>query len=799
MKFSESWLREWVNPQISTKELAHQLTMSGLEVESIEPVAPALDKIVVGHVTSIEPHPDADKLQVCAVDVGQGKTLQIVCGASNVQIGGNYPVALKGAKLPDGLKIKKSKLRGVQSEGMLCSTKELHLAENADGLLSLPANAPVGTAISDYLQLNDQSIELSLTPNRGDCLSIIGVAREVGVLNRAEVIQHTVEMPAAVIPDEIAINIKATNACTHYVGSIIKNVNPAAETPLWLQEKLRRSGLRSLNPIVDVTNYVLLEMGQPMHAFDLDKLKGGIQVRMAKNGEKIDLLDGQHVNIAKNTLVIADDNGPVALAGIMGGADTAVSDASKNILLESAFFDPIQIASRARQYGLHTDSSHRFERGVDPDLQQRAMARAASLILEITGGEIGPVCEAKTSEYSSTRPPVTLKFSSIKRFLGIEIEQQIVEDILTRLGMTLSEISGEQSWSVAIPSYRFDIALEIDLIEEIARIHGYGKIPDSPPVVPSVMHEQPEAKVELNTLKQTLVTRGYQEAITYSFVDPTIQALLDPDAEIIKLSNPISADMSVMRTNLWVGLVNTAKYNMNRQQNRIRLFEVGQKFVPAGKNIQQENMLAGLISGTSTPEQWGEPSRSLDFYDLKNDVEALLNHTKSLSQFRFEAAGHPALHPGQSARIVVAEDGEKAKTIGMIGTMHPAIQEKMGLAQQIYLFELQINVLTKQLLPKFTEIPKFPTIRRDLAIIVDDDIKAQRISDCIINNSPPILKDVQLFDVYRGEGVDNHKKSMAYALTLQNIERTLTDSEVDTVISEIMSILNKELGATMRN
>jgi len=798
MKFSENWLREWVDPQISTKELAHQLTMSGLEVESIQPVAPALDKIVVGQVTSLEAHPDADKLRVCAVDVGQAKPLQIVCGAANVQKGGHYPVALKGAKLPDGMKIKKSKLRGVESEGMLCSAKELHLAESADGLLSLPTNAPVGTAISEYLQLNDQSIELGLTPNRGDCLSVMGVAREVGVLNRVEVNQQTLNMPSAVISDQVAINITAKHACTHYVGSIIKNVNSTTQSPIWLQEKLRRSGLRSLHPIVDVTNYVLLEMGQPMHAFDLDKLNGGIQVRMAKKGEKIDLLDGQKVSISDNTLVIADDKGPVALAGIMGGNDSAVTDETKNILLESAYFDPIQIASRARQYGLHTDSSHRFERGVDPELQQRAMARAVRLILEITGGEIGPMNEVKTSEHSPIRLPVTLKYSSIKRYLGIEIERQTVEDILTRLGMSLSAID-EQSWSVVIPSYRFDIALEVDLIEEIARIHGYGQIPDSVPDVPGVIQEQPEGKVEVDTLKRMLVTRGYQEAITYSFVDPGLLALLDPDGEPIKLSNPISADMSVMRTNLWVGLINVARYNMNRQQNQIRLFEVGQKFVPTGKNIQQENVLAGLISGTVIPEQWGEATRALDFYDIKNDVETLLNPTHTLSQIRFEAAQHPALHPGQSARIMSTVQDEKPKTIGMIGTLHPAIQEKLGLSQPIYLFELQIDILTKQLLPKFIEVPKFPTIRRDLAIIVDDDINAQRISDCIINNSPSILIGIQLFDVYRGEGIENHKKSMAYALTLQDIERTLTDNEVDTVLSEIMSILNKELGATMRN
>jgi len=798
MKFSESWLRQWVDPQISTQQLAHQITMAGLEVDSLEPVAPTLDKIVVGQVKSMEAHPDADKLRVCSVDVGKGKNLQIVCGAANVQVDGNYPVALIGAKLPDGLKIKKSKLRGVESEGMLCSAKELHLAESADGLYSLPANAPVGTKVSDYLQLNDHSVELSLTPNRGDCLSIVGVAREVGVLNRLEVKQHKHDMPAAVISDEISINIKAKSACTHYVGCVIKNVNPRAETPLWLQETLRRSGLRSLSAIVDVTNYVMLELGQPMHAFDLDKLQGGIQVRMAKDGEEINLLNEQHVKISKNTLVIADDKNPVALAGIMGGVQSAVSDDTKNIFLESAYFDPIQIASRARQYGLHTDSSHRFERGVDPDLQQRAMARAASLILEIAGGEIGPACDVKTPQYSSTRSPVELKYSSINRILGIEIERSTVEDILTRLGMTLTVID-EQSWSVAIPSYRFDITLEVDLIEELARVYGYDQIPDAPPIVPSVMHEQPEANIEIDTLKQTLITRGYQEAITYSFVDPSVHALLDPEGQSIKLSNPISADLSVMRTNLWVGLVNAAIHNMNRQQNRIRLFEVGQKFVPEGKELQQENMLAGLISGTIAPEQWGEPSRSVDFYDIKNDVEALLNHSKSSKQFRFETVKHPALHPGQSASIVSTEEGGIAKTIGTIGTLHPAIQEKLGLAQQIYVFELQIKDLSKKLLPNFTDIPKFPTIRRDLAIIVDDDINSQRISDCIISNSPPILRDVKLFDVYQGEGIDNHKKSMAYALTLQNIERTLTDSEVDTVISEIMSILNKELGATMRN
>lgn len=807
MKFSEQWLREWVNPPVTTQQLADQLTMAGLEVEAVESVAAELNAVVVGEVTAINKHPDADKLNVCTVDAGQDNTLQIVCGAANVTEKGKYPVALVGAVLPGNFKIKKAKLRGVPSAGMLCSAKELGMAEQADGLMTLPQDAPVGTAISEYLQLNDSTIELSLTPNRGDCLSIAGIAREVAVLNKATVTPCHSPPVAPSLDDTFNVEINAKAECPRYAGRVIRNINPQAETPMWLQERLRRSGVRSLGPVVDVTNYVLLELGQPMHAFDLEKLKGAINVRLARQGEAITLLDGQQLSLDEGTLVIADDNGPVALAGIMGGSDSAVSDQTHHIFLESAFFSPTCIAGRARSYGLHTDSSHRFERGVDPALQEFAIERATSLLLDIVGGEPGPVIIKHLDDYVPQRDAVLLRHGRLEKVLGIVLEKPVVDDILYRLEMEHVEQKG--AWTITPPSFRFDIEREEDLIEEVARVYGYDNIPVAYPQAPSVMSAQPESKISVERIQAALVDRGYQEAITYSFVDPKMQQPLLAGAVPIQLANPISTDMAEMRTTLWSGLLNAVAHNLNRQQTTVRLFETGLQFQQTDDGLKQEPMIAGVATGSAVPMQWGQKSADIDFYDIKSDVEAILELTGHPTSFIFKAQKHPALHPGQTAKIVrhiqlnqkhadnMSEENEQE--IGWIGALHPAIGAKLDVSQPVYLFELKLAAVTQRGIPHFQEIPKFPSIKRDLAIVVDEHVTAQAVSDCIHRVSTTLLSNLKLFDVYRGKGIDSGRKSLAFSLTLQDHTRTLTDQDVDVAIDEVLSTLNRELGATLRN
>jgi len=799
MKFSEQWLRQWVNPDVSTQQLAHQLTMAGLEVDAVEPVAPELKNVVVGRVVSLKPHPDADKLRVCEVDVGNPDVLTIVCGAANVEKDGRYPVALIGAELPGGFKIKKAKLRGVESFGMLCSAKEIALSEQAEGLLTLPADAPVGAPISDYLQLNDYSIELGLTPNRADCLSLRGIAREVAVLNNLPVSPVEPETITPTISDELPVDIQAAEHCPRYVGRVIKNINPRAQTPIWMQERLRRSGLRSISPVVDVTNYVLLELGQPMHAFDLTKLDKGIVVRLAFENEKLTLLDGQELTLKSGSLVIADHKQPQALAGIMGGNDSAVTDDTQHIFLESAYFSPSLLSGQARSYGLHTDSSHRFERGVDPQLQRMAVDRASELLLQITGGNPGPIIDICHSEFLPKREPIRIRHSRTRKVLGVVVDKDIVTQILKNLGMQVSvqDTNEGVEWQVVPPSFRFDIEREVDLIEEVARIYGYNKIPSTHLETSAIMVPVPEGKISLSRLKQVLVERNYQEAITYSFVDPVLQNLMNPQVDAIKLANPISADMSVMRTSLWSGLVQAALHNINRQQEYVRLFESGLRFVSQNDDISQEPMLAGICYGSAHPKQWAAASRVVDFFDVKNTVDSLLNLSSQADKFIYLKDKHLALHPGQSARIVRKQTDSQA-SVGWIGALHPAISQKLGLSQPLYLFELRLELIAYREIPIFREVSKFPAIRRDLAIVVDENLASQAVSDCIKRVAPDTLKNLQLFDVYKGQGIESGRKSLAYGLTLQKQDQTLTDDEVDAVIVKIMSILNKELGATLR-
>ncbi len=792
MKFSVQWLREWVNPSISTETLSKQLTMAGLEVDAESPVAGSFSGVVVGKVLSVEPHPQADKLQVCTVSIGEKEPLQIVCGAKNVHVGMLVPTACVGAVLPGNFKIKKAKLRGVPSMGMLCSEQEVGISDSAEGLMPLPNDAPVGSDIHDYLQLDDVTLELGLTPNRSDCLSISGIAREVGVLNRCELTTVDEVVMPTTISDQFPIEVMATQACPRYLGRIIKGINPNAITPLWMQERLRRSGLRSISPVVDVTNYVMIELGQPMHAFDLNKLSGGISIRLAKADEQIKLLNDGVAKLSDDTLVIADHHGAIALAGVMGGSESAVGDETVDLFLESAFFDPDTIAGKARHYGLHTDSSHRFERGVDPELPRRALERATLLLSEIVGGEIGPISEVVSEQHLPKRQPVTLRAPRIKRMLGVEFAEEEVTEILTRLGVKIEQ-AARGEWCATAPSFRFDIAIEADLIEELARIYGYENIPNTPPVAQIQINVLSEKEVTPQSIRQLFVDRDYQEAITYSFVDETKQKLLNPDAIAIKLANPISAEMSVMRSTLWTGLLQALGYNQNRQQKRIRFFEVGVKFCGQLANIKEEKVISGVVCGNRLAEQWGQKSAEVDFFDLKADVEALLALACGQA-FVFNSEQHPALHPGQSAAI----RDSAGKLCGFIGQLHPQITKQLGVEGNVFMFEISYAAIAERALPAFHELSKFPTVRRDIAVIVDENVSAQKISDCVKSAAGALLKELQLFDVYQGKGVDSGRKSVALGLTLQEFSRTLTDSEIDSVVVGVLSSLNENLGATLR-
>ena len=715
----------------------------------------------------------------------------IVCGAANVAVGMKAPTALVGARLPGGMEIRRAKLRGVESFGMLCSARELGLAETSEGLLPLPGDAPVGLDVVTYLGLDDVAIEVDLTPNRSDCLCVAGVAREVGVLTRQPVQSVTVEPVAPVIPDTFPVELEAPADCPRYVGRVVRNVDPAAQTPLWLRERLRRSGLRSISPVVDVTNYVLLELGQPMHAFDLDRLSGAIRVRRARAGESLTLLDGNPLSLDEDCLLIADDRGPIALAGVMGGLDSGVTAESRHIFFESAFFSPSVIAGRARRFGLATDASHRYERGVDFELQRRAIERATGLLVQIAGGECGPVIDRVSPEHLPTRAPITLRAARLSKILGIAVPDEAVADVLSRLGCRVEAQPG--GWRVTPPSFRFDLAIEVDLIEEVARVTGYEHVPSTAPVAHLNLRPVPETRVPLERLRGLLADRGYQEAITYSFVDPSLQAMLDPEEEVVRLANPISADMAVMRTTLWPGLLKALGHNQNRQQARVWLFESGLRFRRRRGETLQEPVLAGLASGSALPDQWGLSRRPVDFYDVKADVEALLASTGVAAEFRFEPTSHPALHPGQAAAIF-----RGAEEVGRLGALHPAHLRSLDIEGPVYLFELGLGPLQQGVLPRFAPLSRFPAIRRDLAVVVDEAVPAEAVRVAIGQAAGDMLNDLELFDVYRGEGIEGGRKSLALSLTLQAADRTLLDAEVDAVVRGVLEALEREYKATLR-
>ena len=785
MKFSENWLRAYVNPDLDSDRLAHALTMAGLEVEALESVAPPFDKVVVGEVLSLEKHPDADRLNVCQVDVGLGEPLQIVCGAANVRAGAKVPCALVGAQLPK-MAIKQAKVRGVESSGMLCSESELGLADESSGLLLLPPDAAVGQSIRDYLGLDDKLYTLKLTPNRSDCLSVTGVAREVAAVTGAALSLPNAMVVSASIPDRIAVTVDEPAACPRYCGRVLKGLNAGATTPEWMANRLKRSGLRPISAIVDVTNYVLLELGQPLHAFDLAKIRGDINVRFARSGEQMELLNQQTAALDADMLVIADEAQALALAGVMGGQSSAVSDATSDIFLESAFFSPDTIAGKARRLTLSTDSSYRFERGVDFAATRAALERATQLLLEICGGAAGEITEV-TAELPQ-RTPIRLRVARVNQVLGIALSAAQIAALLSRLQFDFAEDGG--AFQVAPPSYRFDLAIEADLIEEMARLYGYDNIPALPPRGSLNMLAQSEAARGRDALRALLTARDYQEVINYSFVDAAWERDIAGNDSPLPLKNPIASQMGVMRSTLFGGLIDNLCFNLNRKQERVRLFETGCCFYQTADGFSQPEKIAGLCYGNAKPEQWGEAVRAVDFYDAKADVEALFWP----AVIRFEAAPHPALHPGQAAKVWL-----KGEFVGWIGTLHPKWQQKYELPAAPVMFELDMAVLLRGGVPAFAEISKHQAVRRDIAVVVDEEVSVQALLDGMSERLPEVVSELALFDVYRGKGIDLGKKSLAFRVLMQDTRRTLTDEEVDAVTAQLAEVLTSRFGAKLRN
>ncbi|MEM7564354.1 MAG: phenylalanine--tRNA ligase subunit beta [Pseudomonadota bacterium] len=776
MEISENWLREWANPEIDSDTLVSQLTMAGLEVEGIQSAAPELPNVVVAEVVSVERHPDADKLNVCLVSDGSDQ-FNVVCGAPNVRAGLKVAFARIGARLP-GIKIKKAKLRGVESQGMICSASEMQLSEDSSGILELPLDAPVGETIVDYLGLNDQIIEIDLTPNRGDCLSIAGVAREVSAINSVPLLQTGITEVANQIDDSFHVELEAPEHCPRYVGRVVRGIDPSATTPMWMQEKLRRCGLRPISPVVDVTNYVMMELGQPMHGFDFDKLKGGIKVRLANAGEKLPLLDQSEIECREDSLLIADHEGGVALAGIMGGMDSSVQSETTNIFLEAAHFTAVKLAGKARGFGMHTDASHRFERGVDAHLPPIAMQRATELLIEIAGGEAGPVIDAISEPHMPKISQVELRYDRVNRLLGIDVERNAVKGMLERLNMALDETA--EGWTITPPSYRFDINIEADLIEEIGRMIGYNNIPGSREASHIAMSSFSEQKISLNRIRDSLVEQGYFEAVTYSFVSPELQEILDPEQSTLPLANPISSDMSVMRTRLLPGLIQALKHNLNRQQSRVRLFESGLCFVPQADGLVQSSRISAVITGKRIEESLYASGQDVDFFDIKGDLESVLQ-LGAASEFSFVRSENSILHPGQGADLVYQGD-----VIGFVGCLHPTVLKKLDINQSVFVFESNLEPILSAKLPKFRELSRFPSIRRDISVEIDQDIPAQMLVDSIFSIKNEILQEVFVFDVYTGKEVRNNRKSVALGLILQDFSRTLIDEDVENLVDNVL-------------
>jgi phenylalanyl-tRNA synthetase beta chain len=790
MKFSESWLRTLVDPKLTSAELSHLLTMAGLEVEELDPVAPAFDNVVVAQVLEVVKHPDADRLNVCQVDTGNGTPTTIVCGAPNVAVGLKVPCALPGARLPGDFTIKIAKVRGIESSGMLCSAKELGTAEEASGLLILPADAPVGQSIRQYLDLDDHVFEIKLTPNRADCLSLLGIAREVGAITGAATCLPAVSDVPASIADQRAVVLDAPESCPLYCGRIIKGVDAKATTPEWMKRRLERSGIRAISALVDITNYVMLELGQPLHAFDNTRLEGAVHARMALPEERLLLLNEQTVAVDADILMISDHAKPLAMAGIMGGEESGITLETTELFLESAFFAPKAIAGRARRYGFASDASHRFERGVDFGGVRRALERATQLILDICGGQAGPVVEAKAA--LPARHPVRLRTARAEKVLGLPLGAERIAGLFA--GLALSFEQQGDDFLVTPPSWRFDMEIEEDLIEEIARLYGYDNIPSHAPRGQLKMMRQPEAQRPAYRVRQMLADRGYQEVVNFAFVEEAWEADFAGNTDLIRLANPIASQMSVMRSTLFGGLVANLVTNLKRKQSRVRLFEVGRIFCrdSAGTPVNgycQPWKMSGLAYGGALPEGWGSGARKVDFYDVKGDIEALLEPRA----LRFEKLSHPALHPGRTARILL--DG---KEIGCIGELHPEWVQKYDLPNPPVLFELDFESVKQATVPAYVEVSRFPAVIRDLAIVVDQNINLQTLLDGIENQKTGLIRDVQLFDIYVGKGVPENKKSLAFRIVMQDTQRTLQDSEVDAAMQQLVSCFEQTFGAQLR-
>jgi phenylalanyl-tRNA synthetase beta chain len=792
MKIAESWLREWVDPDLDTEALAERLTMAGHEVDGIEFEGQGLDGVVVAEVVEVGKHPDADRLSVCKVDDGSGNLVDVVCGAPNVVAGMKSPLATPGVKLPNGIKLRKSKIRGVVSNGMLCSAIELGLGDESDGIIALPDDAPAGTPLTDYLGLPDAVIDLDLTPNRGDCFSVLGIARDVAALTASDMKPAEVEPVVATIKDTHPVELGAPDGCPRFAGRVIRNIDLSARSPLWMTEKLRKAGLRSIHPVVDVTNYVMLELGQPLHAYDLALVKGAIRPRMATQGEKVLLLDEKEISANEDTLVISDDSGAIGIGGIMGGLGTAVTEQTRDVFFEAAFFTQEIVAGRARSYGMHTDASLRFERGVDPEGQARAIERATALLLSISGGDAGPLVVETATDFLPARDKISVRKSHVTRLLGVEIDDEQIDDIFARLGLTVSRI--DDGWEVISPSHRFDITMEVDLIEEIARVYGYDDIPEATAIAETPLETVTEAKIDLELAASTLVARDFQEIITYSFIDPdSNQRITAVDSELV-LSNPISSEMSVMRSSLWPGMLLAASANASRQQDRIRLFEIGKSFHGKLGTHNEVVRIAGLCIGAVMPEQWGGKAQAVDFFDIKSDVCALLALTGSLSDIEFESTEHAALQPGQAATMRRGN-----AVIGVIGKLHPRHSKFFELKRDVFLFELDAALALASQAPKAETVSKFPSIRRDIAVVVDDKISADELISAVAESAPELISKVRIFDVYKGPGIEAGLKSVALGLILQETSRTLTDDDADAAMTAAVQKLQEKFAAELRD
>jgi phenylalanyl-tRNA synthetase beta chain len=794
MRISLQWLSEWIGaPLPAPRDLAARLTMAGLEIEGVTAAAPPLPGVIVGEILECVKHPNADTLSVCQVSTGAA-TVQIVCGAPNARAGLKAPLATVGATLPGGLQIRQAKLRGVESHGMLCSARELGLAEDTSGLLELPPELATGAALVDALGLDDTILEVNLTPNRGDCMSVLGVAREVAALTGAPLTGPAIDAAPAASAATFPVQLTPGAGCARFASRVIRGLRPQAASPSWLQERLRRAGLRPISAAVDVTNYVMLELGQPMHAYDLRELDGGIVVRRARAGETLTLLDGREIAMDESVLVIADHAKALGLAGVMGGDHSGIGDDTTDVLLEVAYFDPAVIAGRGRRYGLVTDASQRFERGVDPTLQLRALERATALLVACAGGTAGP---SQLTELASDLPApaaVALRPARARRVIGADITDDAMAAMLAGLGMQV--VREGVRWQVTPPAWRFDIAIEEDLVEEIARMHGFDRIAEVVQPARQPLPAVTETRITGDAAADLLVQRGYFEAVTYSFIEPRWQELFAPGARSLTLSNPISAELATMRGSLWPGLVAALAANQRRQQSRVRLFEVGRKFVVTDGQgtLQEVAVVAGLAAGPALPEQWGATRTAVDFFDVRADVEALLRATGAADEFRFVPGTHAALHPGQTAEIRRGE-----RQAGWLGRLHPELERQFELTYSALVFELEIDVALAARVPHFRDVSRFPGVRRDLAVVVAESVPVQRLLDCVQNAAGGVLRDTTVFDIYRGAGIETGRKSVAIGLNLQDVSRTLTDEETDAIVARVVADLERECSATIRD